>query len=149
MKHKDGKMFPSEEYKDNYGLAVGKPVFASSSSTIDGVTYPAENAVDAKRTTRWSSKFSDPQGIAVDRGKVVEISRVKLLWGPAYGKTYRIQVSKNGKVWKNILQMDTGDGGIDELHFAPTTARWVRLMGNNLGMPYGYTYSLWEFQVFP
>ena len=40
---------------------------------------------------------------------------------------------------------DVGDK--DEIRFAPTTARWVRLNATKRGTEFGY--SLWEFKVFP
>lgn len=39
-----------------------------------------------------------------------------------------------------------GDGGVDELSFAPVQARHVRMLGGRPGSQYGY--SLWSFEVF-
>jgi hypothetical protein len=129
------------------GLAFGKPVRASSVLTKDGVTHAAEHATDGKRATRWSSEFSDPQWLAVDLGEPAQIARVELLWEAAYAKRYAIQVSLDGQSWKDLYTTDQGDGNTDDIRFAPTQARWVRVHGAQRATPFGY--SLWEFRVFP
>jgi len=136
-----------EDRKKRAGMAAGRPVTASSSVTKDGVTYPAKDAVDGKLSTRWSSEFSDPQWIAVDLGGEETISRVRLVWEAAYGKAYTIDVSSDGKTWKQVYKTDEGDGQTDEIKFTPTAVRHVRMSGTARGTQFGY--SLWEFQVFP
>ena len=130
------------------GLAVGKAVTASSNQASHGATS-ARAAVDGNPKTRWSSEFSDPQWIAVDLGRAEKISRVKLLWEGAYAKAYTVEISLDGKTWKEVYKTDKGDGGTDEIKFpaAGTSARWVRMTGTKRGTQFGY--SLWEFQVFP
>jgi hypothetical protein len=144
---RDFEVLTEQQRKQRRGLAVGRPVTASSSVTVDNVTYPAEHAVDGDLATRWSSEFSDPQWIAVDLGREETISRVRLIWEAAYGKTYTIDVSQDGKTWKEVHKVEQGDGHTDEIKFAPTPARFVRLSGAERGTRFGY--SLWEFQVFP
>ena len=77
----------------------------------------------------------------------MKISRVKLLWEGAYAKAYTIEISGDGKTWKEVYKTDKGDGGIDEIKFSATSARWIRMTGTKRGTQFGY--SLWEFQVFP
>jgi hypothetical protein len=128
-------------------LAHGKPVMASSTVTVGGVSYPASDAVDGNIGTRWSSEFSDAQWIAVDLGRPARISRVELLWEAAYGKAYAIQVSADGKQWKDVYRTDSGKGGIEVVRFSPIEARWVRMLGIKRGSPSG-GYSLFEFKVY-
>ncbi|MBN1421666.1 MAG: discoidin domain-containing protein [Planctomycetes bacterium] len=128
------------------GIARGARIRASSTVTVNGESFPPENAVDGKRTTRWSSEFSDPQWIAIDLGEPVEISRVQLLWEAAYGKAYAIEVSLDGEAWTEVFRTAEGDGGTDDIRFAPARARWVRMRGSARGTQFGY--SLWEFRVF-
>ena len=128
------------------GIAVGRPVTTSSDLTIDGQTYPGRQAVDDDLTSRWSSEFSDPQWLVIDLGAVTHISRVELSWEAAYGKSYAIQVSTDGKTWTEVYKTDKGKGGTEELRFSPTDARWVRYYGIKRATPYGH--SLWEFRVF-
>lgn len=136
-----------EERRARHGLAVGKPAKASSSITVDGVSYPAAHAVDGKPETRWSSEFSDPQWISVDLGKVERIGRVVLQWETAYGKSYTLEVSTDGEKWTEVRRREAGKGGTEDIKFDPVDARWVRLTGTRRGTEFGY--SLWEFKVFP
>ena len=127
------------------GLAMGRPVLASSSIAQDGATSPAA-AVDGNPATRWSSKFSDPQWIAVDLGKPERVSRVVLQWEAAYARAYSLDVSPDGKTWKTVYRTQSGRGGMEEIRFAPVEARWVRMMGTRRATEFGY--SLWELGVF-
>jgi len=90
-------------------LALEKPVTVSS---IESTEYPANNAVDGEISTRWSSRFSDPQWIQVDLGDIYNINRVVLNWEASYGVTYIIQVSSNGSDWQTIYSTTSGDGGL-------------------------------------
>ncbi len=123
-------------------LALNQPVTASSVSS----GYVAANAVDGNGGTRWASASSDPQWIQVDLGSVRTVSNVRLQWEAAYGKAYQIQVSADGTTWTTVAGTSTGDGGLDDLSFTPTPARYVRLYGTARGTRYGY--SLWEFEVY-
>ncbi|MCY3023397.1 MAG: discoidin domain-containing protein [Planctomycetota bacterium] len=143
---RDFQVMGAEEKKARQGIAVGKPVKASSSIAKDGAANP-EAAVDGNPATRWSSEFSDPQWLAVDLGKTETISRVELLWEGAYGKEYAIEVSADGENWKEVYTTDKGKAGTDSIKFAPTAARWVRMMGKKRGTEFGY--SLYEMRVFP
>ncbi|MBI4327125.1 MAG: discoidin domain-containing protein [Chloroflexi bacterium] len=142
---RDFEVLTAAQKKARDGLAVGRPVIASSSATKDGISYPAENAVDGQRRTRWSSEFSDPQWLAVDLGAVREISRVELLWESAYAKAYAIQTSLDGETWNDVFATDQGDGQSDDIRFVATRARWVRFYGTKRATEFGY--SLWEMRV--
>jgi beta-galactosidase len=128
------------------GIASGKPVTASSSVTVGPDHYPAKDAVDGKMGTRWSSEFSDPQWVAIDLGRPTQVSRVQLAWEAACGKAYAIQVSDDGRTYRDVHKTTTGAGGTENIPFTPVTARWVRMYGTGRATPFGY--SLWEFRVF-
>lgn len=127
-------------------LARGKPVTASS---IEGIVYPAKNAVDGHITTRWSSGFSDPQWIQVDLGDSYHINRVVLDWEASYGVAYEIQVSINDSEWETVYSTTDGDGGIDDLSLSGS-GRYVRMYGTSRVVIQGasYGYSLYEFEVY-
>ena len=124
-------------------LAAGRLALASS---VEKDLKPAY-AVDGDDETRWGSEFSDPQWIAVDLGKPAKFSHVHLLWEDAYGITYTIQVSPDGKTWTDVYHTAAGQGGAEDIQFAPTTARWVRLFGTKRATQFGY--SLYSFEVYP
>jgi hypothetical protein len=124
-------------------IALGKPVFASSSETA--ATGPS-NAVDGNATTRWSSLFSDPQWIYVDLGGNYSISRVNLTWEAAYGKDYKIQVSPDASTWTDLKAVTGNTSLNNDWTTLSGTGKYVRIYGTARGTVYGY--SLFELQVY-
>ncbi|MEU3164094.1 glycosyl hydrolase family 8 [Streptosporangium sp. NPDC006930] len=124
-------------------LSRGRP--ATASSTEDSTLLPGA-AFDGNTATRWASaEGQDPQWIRVDLGASATVSRVKLTWEAAYGKSYRIEVSPNGSTWTSVYSTTTGDGGVDDLTLSGT-GRYVRMYGTARGTVYGY--SLYEMEVY-
>ena len=107
---------------------------------------PASNAIDGDASSRWASDWSDNQSIAVDLGSVQPVSRVVLNWESAYGRGYQIQLSPDGVTWHDAAVITDGDGGTDNVAFAPSEARFVRMQGVQRGTKHGY--SLYEFEVY-
>ena len=142
---RDFGIMTDEERQARFGIAVGKPVQASSNRKESGATAP-EAAVDGRSNTRWSSEFSDPQWLAVDLGNPAKISKIALDWEAAYGKAYVIEVSLDGEKWQEVYQTTDGHGGTEKIEFPPVEARWIRMRGTQRGTQFGY--SLWEFRVF-
>jgi hypothetical protein len=124
-------------------LALNKPVIVSS---VENAGYSGTNAVDGNTGTRWSSAFSDPQWIYVDLQATYNITRVKLTWEAAYGKSYQIQVSADATNWAAIYSTTTGAGGVEDLTGLSGTGRYVRMYGTARATGYGY--SLWELEVY-
>jgi beta-glucosidase len=123
-------------------IARNKDVLVSS---IQEVGLEGENAVDGFYTTRWSSKFSDPQFIAVNLGDIFDIKKVVLNWEAAYGKRYLIQTSLDSLNWNTVAMETNGDGGIDTVPVSGT-GRYIRMYGIERGTQWGY--SLYEFEVY-
>ena len=128
------------------GLGRGKAVKASSTYIEPGSDYRPEHAVDGLADTRWSSDFSDPQWLAIDLGAPTRVSRVVLDWEVACARSYAIQVSPDGSSWREVYATTDGKGGTEEIKFASTAARLIRLYGTQRATPFGY--SLWEMRVF-
>ncbi len=134
------KKLPAHKAHD---LAAGRPVKASS---VEKEETTPENAVDGDDSTRWSSKFSDPQWIAIDLGKPMTIDHVVLNWEDAYATAYSIQISDDGQTWKDVYTNTDGQGGVEPIKFAPVAARWVRMFGTKRALQFGY--SLFSFEVY-
>ena len=142
----------------NTNLALNKDSKASSQYTDskDGnKTYESSLAFDGKGTnetvdgkqSRWvSNRESNDEWIYVDLNDVYNISKVVLNWEGNGAKEYKIQVSNDGEEWIDISHVSDGDGGIDEFSYEDVTARYVRMLGIEVGSKYGY--SLWEFEVY-
>ncbi|HEY9508389.1 MAG TPA: DUF5005 domain-containing protein [Verrucomicrobiae bacterium] len=124
-------------------LAANKTVIVSS---VDNANNPGSYAVDGNLSTRWSSAYSDPQWIYIDLGSTQNLSQVRLNWETAYGKSYEIQISNDALSWTTVYRTTNGPGGQENVNFAPTPGRYVRLYGTQRGTGWGY--SLWDFQVF-
>ena len=127
-------------------LAQGRPVTATSVESGLFYSLPARNAVDGDITTRWGSKFSDPQSITVDLGTVQSIARTTLHWEAAYARAYRLETSTDATTWHEVYSTSTGNGAEDNITFQPTPTRFLRLTGTQRATTYGY--SLWELEVY-
>ncbi|MFD0819657.1 penicillin acylase family protein, partial [Micromonospora zhanjiangensis] len=134
--------FPAKRGDNVANLALGAK---ASGDTFLG--YSAGAAVDGDPTTRWSSWWTDNQSFTVDLGATRTVGRVILRWEAAYGSAYRIETSTDGRTWRAVFSTTTGNGGTDNVVFAPTGARYLRLVGVDRGTDYGY--SLWEFEAYP
>ncbi|HTJ35608.1 MAG TPA: chitosanase [Dactylosporangium sp.] len=125
-------------------LSRGRPVSASS---IEVPALAADRAVDGNGRTRWGSEEGvDPQWIAIDLGSARSISRVRLRWETAFGRSYRVEISNDATTWNTVYETATGDGGVDDLTALSATGRYVRLYGTARGTKWGY--SLYEFEVY-
>ncbi len=129
--------------RDAADLAFGRPATASS---VEHDGLEPGKATDGDDETRWSSQFSDPQWLAVDLGKPLTIDQVRLTWEDAYAASYIIQVSTDGKTWTDVYTTSNGRGDIEDIRFAPVTARWVRVYGTKRATGFGY--SLFSIEVF-
>jgi hyaluronoglucosaminidase len=124
-------------------IAEGKTAKASSSE----VTWLTPDlAVDGNSNTRWASLYTNNEWISVDLGKIYSINSVILSWESAYGKQYKIQVSKDGVLWTDLYTELNSNGGIDEIKFNSTDARYVKMQGIKRATSWGY--SLYELKVF-
>ncbi|MFK9092077.1 beta-N-acetylglucosaminidase domain-containing protein [Bacillus salipaludis] len=124
-------------------LAEGK-IATASSSEVDWLTQ--DLAVDGNDNTRWASLYTDNQWLMVDLGQVYSINKVILSWEAAYGKQYKIQVSKDGSQWTDVYTELNSNGGINEIEFPSTEARYVKMQGIKRATSWGY--SIYEFKVF-
>lgn len=124
-------------------LALNKSVTVSST---DQSGNGASNLVDGNVGTRWSSAYSDNQSATIDLGSTKTVGKVILNWEAAYATAYKVQVSSDNSNWTDVYSTTTGDGNFDIIHFAPVSARYIRLVGQSRATQYGY--SLWEFGVF-
>ena len=136
-------LFEFEIYRDGINIAAGRPMTASSTERI---VFPSTSAVDGDPGTRWSSEFADAQWLAVDLGINVRLDRVVLKWEAAYGSDYDFLVSTDGLSWTTVRTVTNADGGVDELTDLTAEGRYVGLLLNRRGTPWGF--SLWEFEAY-
>ncbi|MGV2884259.1 discoidin domain-containing protein [Paenibacillus taichungensis] len=126
----------------NVNFALNKNVTVSSTEE----PFVSNNAVDGNPETRWSSGFGDtPEWITIDLGEAKQVKRIKLNWEAAYATAYRIDVSEDGTVWKEVYHTQEGKGGLEELA-VNGKGKYVRLTGEKRATQYGY--SLYEVEVY-
>ncbi|MFG2497117.1 discoidin domain-containing protein [Streptomyces sp. NPDC048441] len=126
-------------------LARGKAASASSAETA---SLGAENAVDGDPSTRWASKYTDGEWLAVDLGEARTVRRVVLDWEAAAGRDYDLQVSDDGASgWRTVAERRGRDtAGVDVVDIEPpVSTRHVRMQGVKRQTTYGY--SLYRFEV--
>ncbi|MEK0316196.1 discoidin domain-containing protein [Cohnella sp. 56] len=123
-------------------LALGKP--ATASSTVNGNT--ASGVTDGTTAYRWESGPGDPQWVSVDLGSPQEINRAIVRWEAAYASAFKLQTSTDGTNWTDVYTTTTGSGGVQNLLFAPVTARYVRMYGTARGTQYAY--SIYDLEVY-
>jgi len=132
--------------KDPHGpllLSRGKKVKVSS---IEAKGLEGANAVDGDRKTRWSSRFSDPQWIIVDLGRVCRVSDLKLVWERAHADCYEILASVDGKQWRRVRRVADSRGRTERFRNLDVKARFIKL--NCLKRATEWGYSLWELEVY-
>ncbi len=142
-----GTVFPPRN------LALHARAMASSYAK-NGPDFGPESAVDGKMYTRWASdalwgadKGLDKQWLKVDLGKLRVIDSIAIYWASGYGVKYAIEVSVDGKEWTAVYSENEGKGGVTEIRFKPTRARFVRLRGSK-GSSAISSYSIYEFKIF-
>ncbi|MFC6084787.1 penicillin acylase family protein [Sphaerisporangium aureirubrum] len=137
--------FPAHRGDPVGNLAQAGSARASSVQLL--TSHTAAKAIDGDpSSTRWSSSYSDNQWLQVDLGSAKPVSRVILRWESAYGAAYNVQVSNDGSAWTTVYSTTTGDGGVDNVTFAPVNTRYVRMQGVRRGTSYGY--SLYEMEAY-
>ena len=135
--------YPATDWGSN--LALGKTVTASSVENNDP-TLAASKATDGDLNTRWGSSFADGATLTVDLGKTYKVDRVSADWQYSYSKNYTIQTSNTGSSWSNVLTIPASDGERDDLQFAATDARYVRVLNTTRATQYGSSIS--ELEVY-
>ncbi|MFH9863647.1 discoidin domain-containing protein [Streptomyces sp. NPDC017202] len=129
----------TETHRADANLAEGAAAKASSEEWNPFTSYAAGRAVDGDPGTRWAGDWSDDQWLQIDLGATHLIGRVTLDWERAYGKSYRIQLSTDGRNWRTAWSTVSGDGGLDTARFTGTPARHVRVQGLARGTQWGYS----------
>ena len=126
------------------GGGGGGKVAASSNADRAG------QAVDGDLFTSWNGDKQGEQWLAVDLGSEQTVGGVVVAWWKAYAKAFQIQVSSDGRQWKNLFRTDKKSnfhGDSDVIRFDPVKARHVRLVCTQPGTNWG-GYTVYELEVF-
>ena len=99
-------------------------------------TFPPDAAIDGDPVTRWASGNGPDEDVAftawlqVDLGAEASVDHVVLAWEAAFAAGYEVQVATAPDEWTTVHTEAAGDGGTDDVTFAATDARYVRLQMN-------------------
>ncbi|MFC5720261.1 beta-N-acetylglucosaminidase domain-containing protein [Streptomyces gamaensis] len=113
----------------------------ASSSGDESRRFPAAAAVDGDAETRWSAKADDTAWWQMDLGRPVRLGRVVLHWQEAYAARYRIQVSPDGRTWREAAAVRSGEGGTETVRMDAPDTRFVRIQGEKRAGDAGYSLS--------
>ena len=123
----------------------GKTIIASSE--LGGNI--ANNAIDNDTNTRWESKHgsSDPEWLIINLEDTFIVDGFKIIWEAAAAKEYKIQVSMDGKEWKDVYEVKDGKNGeTKEDNFPSTSAKYIKLLGISKTLEV-YGFSVYDFKV--
>ncbi|MEJ1095186.1 MULTISPECIES: discoidin domain-containing protein [unclassified Pseudoxanthomonas] len=127
----------------------GSPLRGSAHANASMPGSAADHAVDGDTTTAWSADFAidtDPQ-LMLDLGRIREFGGLKLIWKEdEFASAYLVQLSDDGKTWRDARTVVDGNGGTDYLALPESEARYIRL---TLGDGPASSASLFEMQVQP
>lgn len=125
-------------------LARGAKASSSADETPD---FPASAVNDGKPGTRWSSPAKDGEWVQLELARPTRVGKVVLRWQDAYAGRYRVQVSPDGRRWRDAATVRKGKGGAETVRMdAPADTRFVRVQGDERATRFGY--SLWSVEVY-
>lgn len=141
---------PSAAQEEN--MALGCPATASS----EVGAHTADKAVDGNPAgdSRWESRFdgddADDQWWSVDLREPREFDMIQIVWEGAYARRFRIEAA-NAADFSDAVTIVERDEQLTSLTrtydlAAAVTARYVRFVGIERALPYGY--SFFEFGVY-
>jgi hypothetical protein len=116
-------------------------------ATADAQETQAQHAADGKLDTAWRSVAgkSRTQSVTLDFGAPREFGGLVLHWiAGAHASRYVIETSSDGKRWRTVRRVTSGNGGVDPHYLPESEARFVRLRVQDGP---GNSYGLAEFEI--
>ncbi|WP_217176940.1 family 20 glycosylhydrolase [Streptomyces sp. AC495_CC817] len=126
----------------------------TAKSSYNTTTFAPANATDGDPATRWGSFYTRTtpaydnraDWIQVELAEPSRIHTVVLNWEAAYGRTFLLQVSRDGSSWTTVHEGGaTGAGAQQIVVDTPDAWSFVRMQGVETAGIYGY--SLFDFEV--
>lgn len=123
----------SEEIKDELEKLSTKDSQVEASSFINDGEAP-QFVLDGNLETKWCAVGSAPHDITIDLGAVKTVSQVNMFHAEAGGespdmnsKAYKIEVSEDGKEFKQVKRVISNASAETTDTFAPVKAQYVRI----------------------
>ncbi|MFI9200315.1 beta-N-acetylglucosaminidase domain-containing protein [Streptomyces sp. NPDC053048] len=132
-----------------YPPTGGPDLARSGRATASGqetARFPASAALDGDPRTRWSSPHADDAWWQLELARPVRLGRLVLHWQEAHPRRYRIQVSPDGRTWRDAAAVGDGKGGMESVRMDAPDTRFVRVQGEKRATRFGY--SLWSVEAY-
>jgi hypothetical protein len=125
-------------------LKVDSVTASSFDITPDWAPLPSALAtIDGDLLSRWSSNYTDNQWISFDFGAPKVLSKLIIFWEAAYAVDYDILTSCDNQDWQPLISLKDKRGGIENIEFTATKARYVKILGIKRFNP-DWGISIWE-----
>jgi len=111
----------------------------------ESFTLFADRAIDHNLYTRWACGPYDNAFYKLEFDEIKNVSGMTIIWETAYAKSYRIELSLDGENWFTVYEESNGNGGIDNIEFESSQAKFVKFQGIERGTEWGY--SIWEILI--
>lgn len=164
MSIRDIKIYGTKIKGQLSDLALNSEVKVSSSDSSAETSNPA-NAVDGKDNTRWGAPKTDSNPwYQINLGQQCRIDSVDLKFERAYPKSFRIQISDDGKTWKDYKTIkdwtEPGDSTEiqnpnyyanlefgNSIHMDDVKTQYIRLYADAKIRDNDWGVSIYEFEV--
>lgn len=123
----------------------GQIVNYTAQASRSEYSYGAPKAVDGNLNTRWWANDDEDEWLRIDLQGIYRVDKVTINWHNEYAEDYQIKVSKDGRYWTTVKEIDGGDGGLDTISFAATDARFILIDCEHAR---GSGFSIREVQVY-
>lgn len=100
---------------------------AAVSASTEQPGNPASNAIDGNPATRWCAESdAKNQWLQLDLGRKEPIGGVKILWEKKTANPFSVEISDDGRTWKEVSKSRAPGESEDVVDFK-ATARYVRV----------------------
>ncbi len=110
------------------GPDLARGAKAVSSGDASG-RHPASAAVDGDPGTWWAVEPDDGAWWQLELARPARLGSLVLHWRDGHPSRYRVQVSPDGRTWRDAAVVDRGRGGEETVRMDAPEARFVRVQG--------------------
>lgn len=99
---------------------------------------------DGDMTTRWESRHSDQQWLAIRLERPLRIQDIDIIWEKARAQSFSVELSLDGKDWAVVYETENGGGDTIQLN-DPVEANYIKINCTKRKTHWGY--SIFEVKV--
>ena len=112
-------------YEIDFYDGKNPPRMTASSSTKEN---PPELIMDGDKSTYWHSGKEAQSEVVIALPKVWELGGLALTWADDFAKKYTISFSENNQDWKQVININDGNGKLDlDYVQQPTRAKYIKI----------------------